>query len=203
MRERIDGLFTHPPYRTRRDVSETAIDGRGVALELIKRRGFAVTLASALLLAGTRPARAALASAKADRIIVIKSERRLYLVRDGALLASYRVALGRQPRGTKIYQGDGRTPEGSYTITAFNAASQFHRSLRVSYPNDHDRALSRALGQAAGGDIMIHGLAPERRSFGAEHWRFNWTNGCIAVTDQEIEEIWQRVEIGTPVEIRP
>ena len=203
MRERIDGLFTHPPYRTRRDVSETAIDGRGVALELIKRRDFAVTLASALLLARGRPAHAALASAKADRIIVIKSERRLYLVRDGALLASYRVALGRQPKGTKIYQGDGRTPEGSYTITAFNAASQFHRSLRVSYPNEHDRALSRALGQAAGGDIMIHGLAPERRSFGAEHWRFNWTNGCIAVTDQEIEEIWQRVEIGTPVEIRP
>ena len=124
-------------------------------------------------------------------------------MRDGVLLDSYRVALGRQPKGTKIYQGDGRTPEGSYRITAFNAASQFHRSLRVSYPNDHDRALSRALGQAAGGDIMIHGLAPERRNYGAEHWRFNWTNGCIAVTDQEIEEIWQRVEIGTPVEIRP
>ncbi|MFL5332209.1 MAG: murein L,D-transpeptidase family protein [Geminicoccaceae bacterium] len=170
---------------------------------MIERRGFAVGLAMAVLTARAIPARAALPPGKADRLIVIKSERRLYLVRDGVLLSSYRVALGRQPKGTKIYQGDGRTPEGSYQITAFNAASQFHRSLRVSYPNDHDRALSRALGQAAGGDIMIHGLAPERRNYGAEHWRFNWTNGCIAVTDQEIEEIWQRVEIGTPVEIRP
>ena len=73
----------------------------------------------------------------------------------------------------------------------------------MSYPNEHDRAVARALGQAAGGDIMVHGLAPERRNFETEHWRFNWTNGCIAVTDEEIDEIWQRVEIGTPIEIRP
>jgi murein L,D-transpeptidase YafK len=169
----------------------------------MERRGFAVALAMAVLTSRPMPARAALPPGMADRLIVIKGERRLYLVRDGVLLDSYRVALGRQPKGTKIYQGDGRTPEGSYRITAFNAASQFHRSLRVSYPNDHDRALSQALGQAAVGDIGIHGLAPGLRNYGAEHWRFNWTNGCIAVTDQEIEEIWQRVEIGTPVEIRP
>ena len=75
--------------------------------------------------------------------------------------------------------------------------------MRVSYPNEHDRAVARALGQATGGDIMVHGLAPERRNFQNEHWRFNWTNGCIAVGDKEIEEIWQRVEIGTPIEIRP
>ena len=173
---------------------------------MIPRRSFAAGLASAACVASLGravPALAAVKPAKADRIIVAKSERRLYLLRDGEVLRSYLVALGRQPRGTKLYQGDGRTPEGTYEITAFNAQSRFHRSLRVSYPNEHDRAVARALGQAAGGDIMVHGLAPERRNFQNEHWRYNWTNGCIAVGDAEIEEIWQRVEIGTPIEIRP
>jgi len=173
---------------------------------LIRRRAVAAGLVGAALTVGVgrgRPALAALPRAKADKIIVVKTERRLYLVRGGEVMRSYQVALGRQPRGTKLYQGDGRTPEGSYEIAAFNAQSRFHRSLRVSYPNEHDRAVARALGQATGGDIMVHGLAPERRNFKNEHWRFNWTNGCIAVDDDEIEEIWQRVEIGTPIEIRP
>ena len=140
---------------------------------------------------------------RADRLIVIKAERRLYLVRGGEVMRSYRIALGRVPRGTKIYQGDGRTPEGVYSLAAFNPGSRFYRSIRVSYPNEQDRVRAMALGQVAGGDIMLHGLAPERRAYGPEHWRFNWTNGCIAVTDQEIDEIWQRVEVGTPIEIRP
>jgi murein L,D-transpeptidase YafK len=148
-------------------------------------------------------AAAALRPEKAERVLVVKSERRLYLLSGGEVLRSYRVALGREPKGTKIYQGDGRTPEGLYRITAFNADSRFYRSIRVSYPNAQDVERARALGETAGGDIMIHGLAPERRQYGAEHWQFNWTNGCIAVTDQEIDEIWQRVEVGTPIEIRP
>ena len=94
-------------------------------------------------------------------------------------------------------------PRASTGVTAFNPDSQFYRSIRVSYPNEHDRARARALDQPAGGDIMIHGLPPERRAYGPEHWRFDWTNGCIAVTDDEIDEIWQRVEVGTPIEIRP
>jgi murein L,D-transpeptidase YafK len=148
--------------------------------------------------------RAAVApTGKADKVIVIKSERRLYLVRNGQVMESFRIALGSQPKGTKIYQGDGRTPEGVYSVAGLNADSQFYRSIRVSYPNAADRARAKALGQQVGGDIMIHGLAPERRSYGSEHWRFDWTNGCIAVTDEEIDEIWQRVEIGTPIEIRP
>jgi murein L,D-transpeptidase YafK len=174
---------------------------------VIQRRGFAAGLAVvAGLLAragGPGTALAALPPGKADKLIVVKGERRLFLVRGGEVVRSYRVALGRQPKGTKIYQGDGRTPEGVYRISAFNPQSRFYRSLRVSYPNEHDRAVARALGQAAGGDIMLHGLAPERRGYGGEHWRFNWTNGCIAVTDREIDEIWQRVEVGTPIEIRP
>lgn len=148
-------------------------------------------------------AAAGLRPPKAERVVVVKSERRLYLLTGGKVLGSYRVALGREPKGTKIYQGDGRTPEGLYRITAFNPDSRFYRSIRVSYPNAQDLERARALGEAAGGDIMIHGLAPERRQYGAEHWQFNWTDGCIAVTDREIDEIWQRVEIGTPIEIRP
>ena len=143
------------------------------------------------------------ASGLADNVVVLKGERRLYLLRDGEVLRRYRIALGRVPKGTKIYQGDGRTPEGRYALAAFNPGSRFYRSIRVSYPNAQDRARALALGQAVGGDIMLHGLAPERRAYGPEHWRFDWTNGCIAVTNQEIDEIWQRVEVGTPIEIRP
>jgi murein L,D-transpeptidase YafK len=168
---------------------------------MITRRAFATGVAGVIIPLGG--AAAAAPAGKADRMVVAKAERRLFLLRDGEVLRSYRVALGWQPVGTKIYQGDGRTPEGSYRISAFNAQSRFYRSLRISYPNDHDRAVARVLGQSVGGDIMVHGLAPERSSYGAGHWRFNWTNGCIAVTNREIDEIWQRVEIGTPIDIRP
>ena len=173
---------------------------------VITRRHATIALAGGALgaLAGQSiPAHASTPPGKADRIVVVKRERTLFLLRDGEVMSSYRVALGRQPRGTKIYQGDGRTPEGSYRISAFNPQSQFYRALRVSYPNEHDLAVARELGQSVGGDIMVHGLAPERRAFGSGHWRFNWTNGCIAVTDEEIDEIWRRVEIGTPIDIRP
>lgn len=164
-----------------------------------------------LCLLGLLPAAMALPSGpaeaarvqKADKIVVVKSERRLYLLRDGQVLKSYRVALGREPRGTKLYQGDGRTPEGRYVLDARNAASNFYRALRVSYPNAADRARARAMGEAAGGLIMVHGLPNERPSWGEEHWMYNWTNGCIAVTNAEMDEIWASVELGTPIEIRP
>ena len=166
-----------------------------------------LALAAALGLAGRgiSPVRAATgpATVAAEKIVVVKSERRLYLVRAGQVLKSYRVALGPRPFGTKLVQGDGRTPEGIYRVTGFNANSRFHRSIRLSYPSEQDMARSRLLGQAAGGDIMIHGLPPERRAYGASQWQFDWTNGCIAVANEEIEEIWQRVAIGTPIEIRP
>jgi len=153
--------------------------------------------------ASAAAALAAVRPCKTGKIVVAKSERWLYLVRDGQVLGRFRVALGSRPLGTKLYQGDGRTPEGLYRVAAFNPGSRFHRSIKVSYPNEQDQERARGLGQSAGGDIMIHGLAPERRQYGADHWRFNWTNGCIAVTDREIEEIWERVEVGTPIEIRP
>lgn len=148
-------------------------------------------------------AAAAVGPGKADKVLVVKGERRLYLLRDGEILKSYRVALGKEPRGTKLHEGDGRTPEGRYVLDARNAASNFHRAIRISYPGPADRARARALGESAGGLIMIHGLPNERPAWGEEHWMFNWTSGCIAVTNREIDEIWDSVELGTPIEIRP
>jgi murein L,D-transpeptidase YafK len=161
--------------------------------------------AAVLFLLGTPPAAAARDAGveKADKVVVVKGERRLHLLRRGEILKSYRIALGRSPRGTKLREGDGRTPEGRYVLDARNGGSNFYRALRVSYPNASDRARARAMGERAGGLIMVHGLPNERPEWGEEHWLFNWTNGCIAVTNDEMDEIWERVELGTPIEIRP
>ncbi len=139
----------------------------------------------------------------ADRIVVNKSKRELLLFRAGKLLRSYKIALGRNPVGAKQHQGDGKTPEGSYIISARNIRSAFHRSLRISYPGDADRERARLQHRDPGGDIMIHGLPNGQGSIGAAHRATDWTAGCIAVTNAEIEEIWNLVPDGTPVEIQP
>lgn len=139
----------------------------------------------------------------ADRIVVLKSERQLQLWSHGKMLRSYKVALGPHPLGTKEREGDGRTPEGTYTVVRHNPKSQFHLSLRLSYPNDADRARAARLGVQPGGDIMIHGLPKGYGWVGAAHTQHDWTAGCIAVTNAEIEEIYRAVADGTPVEIRP
>jgi murein L,D-transpeptidase YafK len=140
--------------------------------------------------------------AAVDRIVVFKHERRLELQRDGQTLKSYRVALGFNPTGHKLRQGDGRTPEGTYVIEGRNPNSRFHLSLRVSYPDAIDAARAQAVAASPGGDIMIHGVGREPRGR-ALHPRRDWTEGCIAVSDKEIEEIWASVPDGTPIEIRP
>jgi murein L,D-transpeptidase YafK len=156
----------------------------------------------ALLLLGTLWCRAA-GSVHADRIVVYKSQRKMDLLRDSKVIRSYRVALGGNPVGAKTRQGDHRTPEGIYRIDAKNAHSRFHLALHVSYPDAADRDRARKLGVAPGGDIMIHGL-PDRYAFlGSLHTRYDWTDGCIAVTNAEIEEIWELVPVGTVVEVRP
>jgi murein L,D-transpeptidase YafK len=166
-------------------------------------------MASALLLCALLGAPAAAAPAAADRdaaadsILVLKGERLLLLLRDGRVIRRYRVALGADPIGAKYREGDGRTPEGRYRVDGRNTQSGFHRSLRISYPNAADRALAAELGVRPGGDIMIHGLSRKGRLAGREHVRWDWTDGCIAVTDAEIEEIWSLVRNGTAVEIRP
>lgn len=139
----------------------------------------------------------------ADWILVEKKARRLTLFRDNRPLKSYDIALGRQPDGPKRFQGDNKTPEGRYKIAARKQNSDFHRALRISYPNPDDAAFAAKQNRSAGGDIMIHGLPNGMGSMGRLHLLRDWTAGCIAVTNAEIEELWRAVPDGTPIEIRP
>jgi murein L,D-transpeptidase YafK len=150
---------------------------------------------SSASLARTPPAMATTAK-QVDQILVDKSERRLQLLRGGKVIRTYRVRLGNAPIGHKLQQGDERTPEGVYRISGRNANSHYHLSLRVSYPNDADRRQARMQGVDPGGDIMIHGG-------NSSAWPYDWTDGCIAVTNSEIEEIWSLVPTGTRVLIVP
>ena len=115
------------------------------------------------------------------------------------MIRTYRVALGRNPVGPKQRQGDGKTPEGAYVIVGRNPNSAYHKSLRISYPGPADREFARRLRVEPGGDIMIHGLPNGQGWIGAGHRLRDWTEGCIAVTNDEIEEIWRLVGDGTPV----
>ena len=139
----------------------------------------------------------------ADSIVVEKSHHRLSLYYRGLLMRSYLVALGQQPTGDKVRQGDNKTPEGMFRIEARNPQSRYHRALRISYPDAAHIARARALGVRPGGDIMIHGLPARQAWVGAAHRDFDWTEGCIAVTNKEIEEIWSVVRVGTPIRIKP
>ena len=139
----------------------------------------------------------------ADSILVDKSERTLTLFYRGEQVKQYGVALGRNPVGDKARRGDGRTPEGLYYIEGRNPQSKYHLSLRVSYPTKAQRARASQLGVSAGGDIMIHGLPDAFASVGALHRQQDWTEGCVAVTNEEIEEIWSAVPNGAKILIRP
>ena len=140
---------------------------------------------------------------KADSILILKKDHILQLLAGGRVIRTYKVALGRGGLAPKEREGDGRTPEGHYVIDARNANSHYHRALHLSYPNADDRARAARQGVSPGGAIMIHGLPNGVAWLGASHLLCDWTLGCIAVTDAEIDEIWDLVPIGTPVEIRP
>jgi murein L,D-transpeptidase YafK len=142
-------------------------------------------------------------SMHADRVVVIKHEHLLQLYKDGRIIKSYKVALGGNPVGAKTRQGDHKTPEGNYVLDSRNSHSQFHESIHISYPNARDRTAARASGVSPGGDVFVHGLPNGYGWIGSEHRMKDWTDGCIAVTNEEIEEIWQAVPDGTPIEIRP
>lgn len=139
----------------------------------------------------------------ADRIVVRKSDRRMTLFSDGRPIRTYEIALGFGEPGAKAREGDGRTPEGLYSISGRNPQSAYHLSLRISYPEARDIAAAEALGASPGGDIMIHGTRNGLGLFGAFARTVDWTAGCIAVTNEEIEEIWRAVPDGTPIEILP
>jgi murein L,D-transpeptidase YafK len=140
---------------------------------------------------------------KVDQVIVIKHERRLTLMHAAKVLKTYSVALGGAPTGAKERQGDHRTPEGEYILDSRNSHSQYYKAIHISYPNAADRKRAAQLGVSPGGDIFLHGLPNGYAFVGAAHWLHDWTDGCIAVTNSEIDEIWSLVPNGTPIEIKP
>ncbi len=139
-------------------------------------------------------------SSAADKVLVMKSERKLLLMKGDEVLKTYIVALGRNPVGNKIRQGDSRTPEGTYVLDRHNSNSQYHRSIHISYPNADDVSRARRLGVSPGGDVFLHGLPNDFHGLLAPG---DWTEGCIAVTNVEIDEIWRAVADGTRIEIKP
>jgi murein L,D-transpeptidase YafK len=173
------------------------------------RVGFAVLIACAGLclvsysLTGSPAAQPQVPTLKADSILILKKDHVIELLAGGRVIRTYKVALGRGSLASKEREGDGRTPEGHYTIDAKNAASHYHKALHVSYPDAEDRQRAAKLGVSPGGAIMIHGLPNGMGWLGAAHRMYDWTLGCIAVTDEEIDEIFELVPVGTPVEIRP
>jgi murein L,D-transpeptidase YafK len=140
---------------------------------------------------------------KIDHLVVEKSARRLSLYVHGALVRSYPVSLGRQPVGPKVRAGDHRTPEGRYLIDRHNPYSAFHLSLHVSYPSASDSAHALAAGHSPGADIMVHGMRNGFGWIGRAHLLVDWTAGCVAVTDAQIDQIYEAVPDGTPIDIRP
>lgn len=138
-----------------------------------------------------------------DRVVVYKSQRKMVLLAGGREVKSYLVALGGAPVGAKRQQGDHRTPEGQYTLDFRNPQSRYYKSLHISYPNSQDAMAARKRGVSPGGDVMLHGLPKGYGWMGSKHRLQDWTDGCIAVTNQEMDEIWKLVRVGTPIEIKP
>ena len=158
--------------------------------------------AGALLLPGAARAASWADGANALHILVLKSERRLMLVRAGQTLLTFPIALGSHPLGPKRQEGDGRTPEGAYVIDRFDAGSAFHRALHISYPNEEDMRRARAMGVDPGGRIEIHGLPPGYETLDPKRFDKDWTDGCISVSDRAVELLWRNVGLGTPIAIR-
>lgn len=143
------------------------------------------------------------ADTQIDKLVVYKSERELLAYSNGKLVKTYKISLGGNPIGDKEFEGDKKTPEGRYTINDKNPNSGYHKNLGVSYPNKDDIENAKRLGKLAGSDIKIHGLRNRTGIIGKFHRWFDWTLGCIAVTDEEIDELYNAVKIGTPIEINP
>ncbi len=139
----------------------------------------------------------------ADLVLVKKSESRLYLIREGEEFATFRVVFGANPKGHKQQQGDERTPEGRYTLDYKNANSAYYKSIHITYPNAKDRENARKRGVDPGGAIMIHGQRNGYEGLSTFAQLFNWTNGCIALNNRDMDIVWKAVKTGTPIEIKP
>jgi murein L,D-transpeptidase YafK len=185
-------------------VTKTITSVSRIASLVMKALHRAIALTTLALLIPMSGAKAQLPEKKiADQIVVVKSARTMTLESNGRILKTYKIALGGQPVGAKQRQGDRKTPEGKYVIDAKNEHSQFFMALRLSYPNAADRAHARSLGAGPGGDVEIHGLGKQYGWIGPRHRLVDWTDGCIAVTNEEIQEIFGLVPVGTRVEIKP
>ena len=139
---------------------------------------------------------------KVDLVLVDKSEKKMYLLSNGKVLKEYHVVFGSNPTGHKMQEGDERTPEGRYILDYKNPNSSYYKSIHISYPNKEDKARAKKRGVNPGGMIMIHG---QKNGFAWLSWlmqRFNWTDGCIAARNSDMDEIWRLVRVGTPIEIR-
>ncbi len=145
----------------------------------------------------------AFAMEKADLVVVEKAKKALYLEREGKILKKYHIALGPHPKGPKQSEGDGRTPEGRYVLDFKKSDSAYYKSIHISYPNDFDTDSALAKGLSPGGSVMIHGQKNGYEKLTAVTQRFNWTQGCLALTDQDMDEVWDAIDVGTPIEIRP
>ncbi len=139
----------------------------------------------------------------ADSVLIEKSRRMMYLVSNGKKYRKYKISLGDNPVGHKQQEGDERTPEGHYVIDYRNPNSRYHLSLHITYPNKKDKAFAKKMGVSPGGDIFIHGLPNGMGLMPGAFENRDWTDGCIAVNNDEIKEIWALVKNGTPIEIRP
>ena len=151
----------------------------------------------------TASASSAQSHTKVDLVIVNKSESRMSVMRDGKVIKTYVIAMGDAPKGHKLREGDQRTPQGRYVLDYKKSDSAFYRSIHISYPNDEDKLRAQALGISPGGMIMIHGQNPRSSLSPEEPQKYNWTNGCIAVTNKEMDELWRMIDEGTPIEIWP
>ena len=181
---------------------------RGLCLSLFLTLFFVVVLAAGAKTLGNSLFKSDLtaelpADLQFDRLVVDKQARLLTAYADGRAVREYRIALGWTPEGHKQMEGDGKTPEGLYFVDGKNPNSRYYKNLGVSYPNDADRAAAAALGVSPGGDIKIHGLPAGQGHLGAVHWMQDWTAGCIAVSNEEIDELYTRTSVGVPIEIRP
>jgi murein L,D-transpeptidase YafK len=138
-----------------------------------------------------------------ELVVVYKSQQLMQLLKGNEVVRSYQVALGRNPLGHKQKAGDCRTPEGTYCIDRHKKHSRFYKALHISYPNRQDLAAARNHDRSPGGDIMIHGLPKGFEDLADSHFMRNWTKGCIAVNNAEMDEIWQLIADGTPIVIKP
>ena len=162
---------------------------------------FFMVVAPVMATTPLRPAAAAIPPV--ELVVVYKSRQVMQLLKGNEVVRSYQVALGRNPLGHKQKAGDCRTPEGAYCIDRHKKDSRFYKALHITYPNRQDLAAARNHNCSPGGDIMIHGLPKGFEDLADIHFRRNWTKGCIAVNNAEMDEIWRLVADGTPIVIKP